>query len=54
MLECTRCETLLYAYHSFLTMGFSQRELRLGAGGAGGAREPGGTGSAGGPAGARL
>jgi hypothetical protein len=48
MLECNRYETLPYAYHSFLTMGFSQRELRLGTGGAGGA------GGAGGPAGARL
>jgi hypothetical protein len=51
MLEHTRCETLLYAYHSFLTMGFSQRELRFGAGGP---RGPGGAGGAGGPAGARL
>jgi hypothetical protein len=54
MLERTRYETRPYAYHSFLTMGFSQRELRLGTGGAGGAREPGGAGGAGGPAGARL
>jgi hypothetical protein len=54
MLERNRYETLPYAYHSFLTMGFSQRELRLGTGGAGGAREPGGAGGAGGPAGARL
>jgi hypothetical protein len=31
-----QCETLPYAYHSFLTIGFSQRELRLGAGGGAG------------------
>jgi hypothetical protein len=48
MPEGTRCETLLYAYHSFLTIGFSQRELRLEAGG------PGGAGGAGRPAGTRL
>jgi hypothetical protein len=28
----THCETLNHAYHSFLTMGFLQRALRLGAG----------------------